>query len=181
MITNIDPQALRTQTASKKSSSLSGVGFSDFITAAGGTTAAGLAVTQGYQPAAVTSAAISGIAGAPNALGAYPSNAPYGSLQTATNPLNGIGYQYPNGPGSQTGPGGSGGGFGANVGGAYGVWSSQDNYEKNILFQNMNDASWEMLMAQVTVNEISRDYQARSNILKTKSDTELNAVRNMRA
>ncbi len=187
MITNIDPQAVRTQTASKKTSPLSGVGFSDFMGAAGNTAATGLAVTQGYQPAAVTSAAISGIAGAPGALGA--AGAPYGTLQTST-PLNGIGYNYggsgSGGPqfnaGYGFGPGGSsGGGFGVSGGGAYGGWSTQDNYEKNLLFQNMNDANWEMLMAQVTVNEISRDYQARSNILKTKSDTELNAVRNMRA
>jgi hypothetical protein len=38
-----------------------------------------------------------------------------------------------------------------------------------------------MLVAQVTVNDLSRDYQARSNILKTKSDAEANSVRNMKA
>ena len=65
--------------------------------------------------------------------------------------------------------------------GSTGYVGSQDYQEKQYLFQQMQDANYNMLIAQVTVNEISRDYQARSNILKTKSDTELNAVRNMRA
>lgn len=183
----INPADVRKQTLETKRSSLPGVGFQDVANAVGGTGATAVAVAgdsqKSYQSAAVMQAAISGVAGTPGAVMGTASNAPYYSgtpLSTAGSPFVSGGYDYGSVPGAggyvgATVPGGS---VGAGVG--IGV-PSQDYQEKQALFQQMNDANWEMLVAQVTVSNISRDYQARSNILKTKSDTELNAVRNMRA
>lgn len=178
----IDPSALRMQSNEVKKSALPGVGVTDFTAALGATGATAAAVkggSNGYQTAAVISAATTGLTGAPGSFGGA-SNAPYyGGLSTASTPFASGGYGYGSVPtaGGYVGAGIPGvGGVGAGIGAP-----SQDYQEKQALFQQMNDANWEMLLAQVTVNEISRDYQARSNILKTKSDTELNAVRNMRA
>lgn len=182
-ITAIDPGSVRKQSTDKKQAALAGVEFSDFMGAATAPTAQTVAITKGYQPAAITSAAMSGVAGTPDALSA---NSPYfygngGSLvSSAVTPTLGLaGATYGGGYGAG-GLGGTGPGGTTSINGLPGV-PSQDYLEKQALFQKMNDSNWEMLVAQVQVNNISRDYQARSNILKTKSDTELNAVRNMRA
>jgi len=157
----IDPSAVRAEVKKSNVSNRSGAAeaFDTVLTAVSPISVAVAATQGGYKSAAVTSAALTGLAGAGQAMG----NAPYYSGAS------GLNY--------------SGVPFGAGYGTAAGVPGvpSQDYQEKQALFQQMNDANWEMLVAQVTVNEISRDYQARSNILKTKSDTELNAVRNMRA
>lgn len=182
----INPTAVRQQTLETKSKTLPGVNFADVTTGVGNTAAAAVAVAgnsqKSYQSAAVMQAAISGVAGAPGAMGGNAANAPYyGGLSTAASPFASGGYGYGGTPsaGGYVGAGVPGvGGVGAGIGTS---GTSQDYQEKQALFQQMNDANWEMLVAQVTVSEISRDYQARSNILKTKSDTELNAVRNMRA
>jgi hypothetical protein len=146
-------------------------------------------MNQGYTPAAVTQAAITGVAGAPASFGGSAANAPYyAPLGTAATPLDGGSYNYGSAQFSG-GYAGVGAGVGGGVPGSYGVNAgygasgapSQDYQEKQALFQQMNDANWEMLVAQVTVNDLSRDYQARSNILKTKSDAEANSVRNMKA
>ncbi len=183
MITAIDPQAVRMQSQDKSRSELSLVGanFATTMYAAGATAGTAVAIDKGYQPAAVTQAAITGLAGAPGLVGANPSNAPYYGVSTAASPIAGGGYAYGGSTPFAGGYTGVSAGTTTGATGAYGGFSSQDNYEKSVLFQQMNDANWEMLVAQVTVNELSRDYQARSNILKTKTDTELNAVRNMRA
>jgi hypothetical protein len=148
-----------------------------------------LAMNQGYNTAAVTSAAVTGVAGAPSAFGGTQGAAamPYTGVSIAS-PFGSGGYNY---GGATYSPGyvGVGAGVGGGVPGSYGVGAgygapgvpSQDYQEKQALFQQMNDANWEMLVAQVTVNDLSRDYQARSNILKTKSDAEANSVRNMKA
>lgn len=181
-IVAIDPNTLRSQSDERKQAVLPGVGFDDVLNAANGATSTAVAMDQGYQPAAVTSAAISGVAGVPGAVG-DAGNAPYYVASTQD-------YQFPRGGFDYNGspyPGYTGGGTGipgapGSVPGVPGVGApSQDYLEKQALFQEMNDANWQMLLAQVTVNEISRDWQARSNILKTKSDAEINAVRNFRS
>ena len=139
---------------------------------------------------------MTGVANAPASFGSGPAaNTPYYSptLGTAATPFGSGGYGY---GGATYAPGytGTGAGVGGGVGASYGTTGvsgsvgygtpgapSQDYQEKQALFQQMNDANWEMLVAQVTVNDLSRDYQARSNILKTKADAEANSVRNMKA
>ena len=174
-IVAIDPNSVRAQSSDKKQASLTGVGFDDVLNAANpvATTTVGIA-TQAYQPAAVTNAAITGVASVP---GTFSGNAPYyGGVGTSgwAPPAGGFGYG--------AAPMGNYSGV-AGIAGANGIpgTPSTDYLEKQALFQQMNDANWEMLIAQVTVNEISRDWQARSNILKTKSDAEINAVRNLRS
>lgn len=170
-ITAINPESVRLQSQSKKRTFQTD-DFSALVGSTGPAASTVVGQNQGYRPAAVTSAAISGIAGTPQAV---QGNAPYyasaASLGTA-------GYSYAGAVPAGTLPGGTVNSLA--TGGIPGT-PSQDYLEKQKLFQMMNDANWEMLTAQVTVNELSRDYQARSNILKTKSDTEVNAVRNMRA
>lgn len=169
-LTAIDPGSVRQQSTDRKKGALSGVGFSDYMGAATAPAAATVGVTQGYQPSAITAAAMTGVAGTPGSFSG--SNTPYftgngGSTVTSA------GVPYAGGYGA--------GGTGITPVGSLPGTPSNDFLEKQALFQKMNDANWEMLVAQITVNDIGRDYQARSNILKTKSDTELNAVRNMRA
>ena len=170
-IVAIDPNTVRAQSNDKKQSALPGVGFDDVLSASNGAATTAVGLNQGYQPAAVTSAAISGVASVP---GAFGGNAPYTvGTQDWTPPAGG----YPLNPSNPTGAG-----YVPGMPGVPGVASPSSDYlEKQALFQEMNDANWQMLLAQVTVNEISRDWQARSNILKTKSDAELNAVRNFRS
>lgn len=179
-IAAIRPNEIQKRSEQSKVSNFGGVGFSDVAGAVGAPLATAATIKGGYQPGAVTAMAVSGIAGAPAAFGGA-SGAPY--LGTTGTPFGSGGYGYGgatfaggyNGysgsvsvPGAPGGPGMAGG-------------PSQDFQEKQYLFQQMNDANWQMLTAQITVNELSKNYQASSNILKTKSDTELNAVRNMRA
>jgi hypothetical protein len=118
----------------------------------------------------MTSATLTGLAGA---------NA---SLNSSANPQTqalfaGGGYGYAGVPFA-----GGYGSIGASAG--YGVPGvgvpSQDYMEKQALFQQMNDANWEMLVAQVTVNDISRDFTSWSNILAEKHRTESEITRNFR-
>ena len=182
----INAEQVRMQSSDKKSSALPGVGFSDYIGAASAPAATAVGMNSGYTPAAVTQAAVTGFAGGANTMmSSNASSAPYYSsspmLGTATTPFGAGGYDYGGTPYSV------GGGVGTSIpgGGNVGVYGStgapsQDYQEKQALFQQMNDANWEMLVAQVTVNDLSRDYQARSNILKSKSDAEVSTVRNMK-
>lgn len=186
----IDPNTVRAQSTERRQSALPGVGFDDVLMAANPVTATSIGLaTQSYQPAAVTSMAMSGIASVP---GTFGGNSPYygGSpLASTASPFAPGGYAYGGsnfnagvsgfGPGGSTGWGGGPTGFNQ----AYGAGFTADNdyLAKQQLFQEMNDANWEMLVAQVTVNDLSRDFQARSNILKTKSDAEINATRNFRS
>jgi len=185
-LTTISPSQLRTSSSenAKPSKGLGGISFLEVSSAVGGTAATTVGALKGYQAAGLVTAAASGIGGAPGAfgVGANASSAPY--LGTASTPFGSGGYSttgatfaggYSGYGASVSVPGGSG-----SVSGVSGA-PSQDFQEKQVLFQQMNDANWQMLTAQITVNELSKNYQASSNILKTKSDTELNAVRNMRA
>lgn len=186
----IDIKTMRAQSGDQKTKTLNGIGFSDYMAASSAPAAETLALKSGYTSAAVTQAAVTGVIGTSGSFGGA-ANTPYYSptVGTATTPLAGGGYNY---GGASYAPGytgtgaGIGGGVSGGIGGTnYGVsgtaGTSQDYQEKQALFQQMNDANWEMLVAQVTVNDLSRDYQARSNILKTKADSEANSVRNMKA
>lgn len=182
-IVAIDPGSLRTQSAEKRRKA-SGEDFSVAMSSLEPGATAVVGLNKGYQPAAVTSAALSGVAGSSHGLAV--ANAPYYAPVSAGNYSYG-GVPYGGYPAGTVPPGGAVGQNGFPVSypaaGAAGLPGapSQDYLEKQALFSQMNDANWEMLIAQVTVNNISRDFQFQSNILKTKSDTELNAVRNMRA
>src|SRR5579885_3528145 len=186
-LTAISPNQVREQSKSTKYGALSGVDFSTVSAAVGGVAATGAGVaTNNYTPAAVTSVAASAISGVPSSMGGA-SSAPYLTgtpmMGTASTPFSTGGYGYSGATfaGGYNGYSGSVGVPGASpVSGITGA-PSQDFQEKQYLFQEMNDSNWQMLTAQITVNELSKNYQASSNILKTKSDTELNAVRNMRA
>ncbi len=176
-LTAIEPGAVRQSSSTQKRLNTSSApSFSEVMSAtnAPASAAVGMA-TNNYQASAVTSAAITGVAGAASIASG---NSPY--YYPGVSVASGAGYNLGNIPSSYPGSvpaAGIPGVPGATVAGA----PSQDYMEKQALFTQMNDANWEMLTAQVTINNLSRDYQARSNILKTKSDTELNAVRNMRA
>ena len=186
-IVAISPEKVRSQTGDQKTKALNGIGFSDYMAASAAPAAEAVGLNKGYTPAAVTQAAITGMAGTQ---GAFGGNAPYyssASLATASSPFGSGGYGY---GGATYSPGysGVGAGVGAGTSGIYGSASygasgapSQDYMEKQALFNQMNDANWEMLVAQVTVNDLSRDYQARSNILSTKAQAEANTVRNFKA
>ncbi len=179
MITAIEPSNVKPERAKQQKPGTS-ITFDQAVSAAGPAVASGVGVaTQSYQPAALTAATMTGIAGS---YGSF-ANTPY----VSSTPISAAsGYSYgglPNG-GAYTGAGVGAGigvpGYSTGVGVTTGA-PSQDYLEKQALFQQMNDANWEMLMAQITVNEIAKNYQAASNTLKTKSDTELNAVRNFRS
>lgn len=186
-VSTVDPN-LRESQSSQRRKSNPAQDFADFV----GTVGAGAAPTavevKSPGHGAVTSAAISGVVGGTNAytnpMGGYGGSAPYYSSPTlSTSSVSGpmLATQYNPGTGGfagTVGVGGIGGVGTVGVGGSNGV--SNDTLAKQQLFQEMNDANWEMLVAQVTVNNLSRDYQARSNILKTKSDTEVSIARNYR-
>ena len=190
-ITSETKTQMRTQSGDQKNPILSGIGFSDYLGAASATAAPAIAMNQGYDTAVVTQAAVTGVVGTSASFGGSQGAAstPYTGVSIAS-PFGSGGYNY---GGATYSPGyvGAGAGVGGGVPGSYGAGASagygapgapsQDYQEKQALFQQMNDANWEMLVAQVTVNDLSRDYQARSNILKTKSDAEANSVRNMKA
>ncbi len=174
-VTSIDPNAVRQSESSQpRAYNSTAPDFTEVMNAASAPSTAAVGVNQGYQAAAVTSASLTGVVGAANSM---TGNSPYYStpLQIATNatyPTGGVGYpNYPS----------SGGIPGSSIPGSVPGTGSDTLAQQTELFHAMQDANWQMLVAQVNVNNISRDYQARSNILKTKSDTELNAVRNMRA
>ena len=179
MITAIDPNAVRMESDKQQRSgaSLTGVDFPTAMNAAGATAATAVSLDRGYQPAAVTQAAISGLAGAPGAFGHDASVAPYYGVSLASTPFASGGYSYGGASfaGGYTGSGASTVGTTPASG-----WSSQDNYEKSLLLQQMNDSNLEMIVLQTQVQDTSREFQTWTNILKTKSDTELSAVRNMR-
>ncbi len=190
-IVAIDPNMLRSQSQeTKKSNSFGMSDFNALMTAAAPAASAAVQYNYGYQPAAVTNAAVSGVTGATSVIaGNSPYYSPMSSITAGGIPTTPIDYTgIPNSSGSSTGlpplpTSSTGGAMYTNAGGGMmGLNATgNDTQDKLQLFQYMNDKNWEMLFAQVTVNEISRDFQARSNILKTKADTEVNAVRNMRA
>jgi hypothetical protein len=150
--------------------------FADVLNAAAPVAAAGAYVGAGNNAGLLTSATMTSVMGA-----AQTFDPNYGTpyLNTAS-PFAGGGYGY----GSVPFAGGyAGAGAGVPGSAGYGVSGapSQDYMEKQALFEQMNSANWEMLLAQVTVNDLSRDFTARSQILKTKSDTEKQIAQNMRA
>lgn len=178
-IVAIDPATLRTQSKFKSQSVLPEVGFEDTLNALNPAVTTAVGVEKGYQPAAVANAAITGVAAAP---GALAGNAPYytAATQGGWAPPAG-GYDYSNIP-TGTYPTGSYPGYGtAGTNGLPGSGGFDNIARQEMLYQKINDSNWEMLVTQVTVNELSRNWQALSNIFKTKSDTEINAVRNLRA
>jgi hypothetical protein len=189
-ITVIEPNVVK-QSAKQQTKAFS-PDFGTTMTAIGNTGATALSMTSGYYPAAATQATMTALAGAPTTLLGNQANAPY-YAGTATTPFSSGGYGYASGVPFSGGYAGVGAGVGTVPGsyGAPGIYGSagygtpgapsQDYQEKQALFQQMNDANWEMLVAQVTVNDLSRDYQARSNILKSKSDAEIGTVRNFKA
>jgi hypothetical protein len=184
----VDTSKVKTQSGFTKTNTLN-AGFTDYLAAAAAPASVAVGLQAGYTPSAMIAATSTGIIGANQSItgNANAAAAPY--LGTAATPFASGGYGY---SGATYSPGyaGAAAGTGISYGtsGTYGSTSygttgapSQDYQEKQALFQQMNDANWEMLVAQVTVNDLSRDYQARSNILKTKSDAEANSVRNMKA
>jgi len=173
----IDPNAVREQSNSQKTSTFSGASFSDVMSAANAPVTQSVGINEGYQPAAVTSAAISGLTATPSALNG---NAPYGNSLLQANGFNyGSGVSYGNG--AYGGVPGIGGYGTSGTAGITGLPGGDAIDRQGELFQKMQDSNWQMLVAQVTVNDISRNYQGWSNILKTKSDAEQNSVRNMKA
>ncbi len=188
-VTQIDPNLRESQSSQRKKANTA-QDFADFMGTVGASAAPQAAEVGNRGSGAVTSAAVSGMVGATNAytnpLGGYGGNAPYYSSSTASIasvgvPTNLSTATYAPGSGqfSWTSPGGGVGVGNTIPGGAGGV--TQDTLYREQLFREMNDANWEMLVAQVTVNNLSRDYQARSNLLKTKADTEVSIARNFRA
>ncbi len=174
----IDPNAVRAQSSDTKISTFPGVGFSDFLAGASAPTSTAVGLEYGYQPAAVTQAAISGMSGSlsgSSASGPYRYDGMTPGLYSGSNDYSptAFGGSYPGvtGAGFQGYPG---------VIGATGA-PSQDYLEKEALFQQMNDANWEMMVAQVRVNEISRNWSAISNIQKASDDAKMNTIRNFKA
>ena len=186
-IESIDPKAVRTQSNDKKKA-LGGLGFSDVLDASNPLASTLVTQsTQNYQPGAMTSAAMSGVSNASGnfnpggssggasiaGLGiASAGNAPYLGVADYTPPP--FSNVPPGGNGSLPPPGSIPGG--TNLSGA----PSQDYQEKEALFQQMNDANWQMLVAQVKVNEISRHWTAVSNTVAKRDESLANMLRNFK-
>ena len=184
-VSSVDPNLRESQSTQRRQSNTA-QDFADFVGTVGAGVGPTAAEVRSPGHGAVTSAAISGVVGATNAytnpMGGYGGSAPYYSSPTLSTSTVGSGpmlaTQYNPGTGTFGGTVGVGAPGAVGIGGSNGI--SNDTLAKQQLFQDMNDANWEMLVAQVTVNNLSRDYQARSNILKTKSDTEVSIARNYR-
>lgn len=146
--------------------------FDDVLTAAA-PFAMGTAAAYGSPNAQVmTSATLTGLAGA-NAALSNPMNAPYAQAQA----LSAGGYGYAGIPFA-----GGYGSVGTSAGyGVPGVGApSQDYMEKQALFQQMNDANWEMLVAQVTVSDIARRFTSISNIVAERASVQKRITENFR-
>ncbi len=166
-ITAIDPGSVRKQSTDKKQAALAGVEFSDFMGAATAPTAQTVAITKGYQPAAITSAAMSGVAGTPDALSA---NSPYfygngGSLvsSAATPPLGLAGVSPYGGGYGKGGLGGTGSGI-TPITGLPGV-PSQDYLEKPVTLYTPKPVGWEAKIA----DRLARWKELKAQIRGVKS------------
>lgn len=190
-IASIDPN-VRDSASSQKTKPNPGREFSDFLGTAGTSAPGVLGVTKGYHPAAVASASITSTAAGINtftdpSVARYGGNAPYYSSPNLYSAGNGLSIATPgyNLGGTPFNPGFPTGGSSlnnianiANDGSVGGI--SPDTAARQQMFQSMTDASFDLLTAQVAVNNISRDFQFGSNVLKAKSDTELAIARNLR-
>ena len=170
-LVEINPSDVRTQSTPSSKSSSATSAFADTLAASNALAATTVGVaTNSQRSAAVTNAAISGLAGGAATL-ATASSAPYyggvsgGTLQVASNPLSGGGYQF----GSTPYAGGA-----DSVLGATGSSPVSDNAA---VLQAMHDSQMEMLMLQAKVGNEATTVSLQSGLLKTKQEMEANIVR----
>ncbi|MBI1910164.1 MAG: hypothetical protein HYS22_08360 [Deltaproteobacteria bacterium] len=174
MITSIDPSQIRQEARAVDMPSTGMSTFSTVMASSAPTAGASLSVAGQNKSAAVTSAAISGVSGA-TATNGYMT--PFGSpaAMPVSSPFQG---GLPTGGGS-----GAAGGVlppGANTslmqGGAGDV-----SYLQNLdIIGRMRDTNMQMLVLQSDVQNVNREFSTLSNVLKSKHDTEMNSVRNIR-
>ncbi len=121
--------------------------------------------------AAVTHAALTGVAGAPQAYGyggAYGN--PYSMISGAS-----LGGGVPGLVGAATDPIGYGGGTLPS-----GLPLSAQGQENSYLIQAMQDSNMKMLVLQTEVQDVNKEFTLLSNLLQTKHQTEINSIRNTR-
>ncbi len=162
-IVAIDSSMMRAQSGA---SAKKGFGVDDFSATMMAIAPAGAEIAaQSGGSAAVTHAAITGVAGASQA---YGYSGPYGGagISPASYPIEPV-------PGTTPIPGSQGGAY-------YGSTSSQSFQEGSALLQAMNDSNMKMLTLQSSVQDLNREFTVLSNVLQSKHQTEINAVRNMR-
>ncbi|MDO8461922.1 MAG: hypothetical protein Q7S98_03565 [Deltaproteobacteria bacterium] len=165
MITAIDPSKLSREAREVETSGTKSDTFALLMASSAPTSGAALSVAGQDKSAAVTSAAVSGVAGA-----------------SSTN-----GYMTPFGgpgvipPGGVSVPGGSGvlppGTNASLLGGGSGDLSYLQNID---IIGRMRDTNMQMLVLQTDVQNVSREFTVLSNVVKSKFDTEMTAARNIR-
>lgn len=158
-IVAIDSNVVRSQSGSGAKKGFGVDDFSATMLAIAPGAAEAVAQSSGSNSAAVTHAAITGVAGASQGYG-Y-SGAYGGGVSAASYPIEPV-------------PGTTG------VGGVGGLPPSQSFQEGSALLQAMNDSNMKMLTLQSAVQDVNREFTVLSNVLQSKHQTEINAVRNMR-
>ena len=158
----VDANAIKSQSQSSAKPKKFGVDdFSATMSSIAPGAAEAMYQYQGSDSAAVTHAALTGVAGAANGYG-------YGSVYGGAPFLGGA----------------TGGGYVSGAAGGLtipGVANpSQSAVEGQYLIQSMNDSNMKMLVLQSQVQDVNREYTTLSNVLQSKHQTEINAVRNMR-
>lgn len=163
----VDPNAIKAQSASSKPKGFGVDDFSATMSAIAPGASEAMLQAQGYDSAAVTHAAITGVAGA---AGSYGYGSVYGGVPGLVSAASHVpghtgGDAIPGFPGSPTG--GAGG-------------ASQSFLEGQALIQTMNDSNMRMLVLQSQVQDVNREYTVLSNVLQSKHQTERNAIQNMK-
>lgn len=167
----VDPNAIKAQSASSKPKSFGVDDFSATMSAIAPGASEAMFQAQGYDSAAVTHAAITGVAGAAGSYG-------YGSVYG--NPLVGAAGGASGLVGAAVTGGDAIPGF-TPTGGTTGTGgASQSFLEGQALIQTMNDSNMRMLVLQSQVQDVNREYTVLSNVLQSKHQTERNAIQNMK-
>lgn len=129
------------------------------------------------QGAAITSGAFSGVAAGAGQMRTQGYGSPFG-MPLASGPVPGTGLNTlpspvnPSTVGSATNPT-------SVIGGTTG--SGNLSFEQmQEFYRMMQQSNMQMLVLQADVQNINREFSTFSNILKSKHDTEMNAVRNIR-
>lgn len=164
----VDPNAIKAQSNSSKPKSFGVDDFSATMSAIAPGASEAMFQAQGYDSAAVTHAAITGVAGAAGSYG-------YGSVYG--NPLVGAA----GGASGLVGAAVTGGDAIPGFTGPTGTGSPSQGYlEGQALIQAGNDSNMRMLILQSQVQDMNREYTVLSNVLQSKHQTERNAIQNMK-
>ena len=168
----VDPNAIKVQSSTTKQKSFGVDDFSATMSAiAPGVTEGVFQSGASNNAAAVTHAALTGVAGAPQAYGyggAYGN--PYSMVSAASGGglVGAASLSYP--------PPGGGGDGGIPPPGGF----SPQGQEHMYLINAMQDSNMKMLILQTQVQDVNKEFTLLSNLLQTKHQTEINSIRNTR-